>query len=1649
MALKFLNNGYFAGKVGIGTQTLGGKLDIAYTGTGGTGTFGIGEGLNISSFSPNITFNDSSSGVDNYSIHLNQNVFTLGRYTSATAQNPDLVLKSGNVGIGTDSPSYPLHVSSTLGYPVLVERTNSNDAGIRFKDQNTTDIDSVRIGAIGNDFRVFTNGSERMRIDSSGNVGIGTDDPADTLSYGRALDIQSSTGGAIYLRDSDATSVYGLFSYEGGTTNRTNIGGVGVDNYLRIISGGGEAMRINYSKDVMMGNTVVNPASNFSAQKGFGYKFSTGQTEIATTADVSALTLGRNLSADGSILELRKESTIIGLFGSNTTGGQPLLDISANTTNGNMRFLTAGSERMRIDSTGNVGIGTTSPSQKLHVDGNARVTGAYYDSNNSPGTANQVLVSTATGTDWIDGSAIPGVPAGSGTLNTVAMWTPDGDTLGNAPITVSGNDSTFAGDITVSGNQFFNGEFIEGDGKEMFRYTDGWLRINENNDFGSGIYCGTGLLRTDGEFQVGGSGQYAKITSTGAATFAGNVTLSSTLPLLYLTNTTASTGKNWRLSSATNGKFFIAQEGVVDAITLDHTSGNATFAGAANINGLLDVNTGAANTVAIFESTSDKAFIRIKDDDTDTYLISRNNAFSIGDSSADYNNFKVNITNGNTEIAGSLKATQLELQSAVPSILFNETDVTANWRNRVQTGGYRVQYASDGSTFSDYFVLGASANTVEKDTTFTEQAFSAATSSGDASSTLTTKGYVDGLITGATIYRGTWDPDVSLNSGYGNPNLNTVTQTSGYYYICSADGAATPNGATTEPNTWNTGDWVIWNDDIGTSGEWQKIDNSSVLSGAGTGQTVALWEGTSSVTDSETLGNAPITVSGSNVLVSAGLQILRTSDPFIQFYEGSTNVGDVFADTSLNNIVLRGASGHGVRIMSNGEADNSEAGITLDTSSNVGIGTTSPGADLHVNSVNTAGTVIVGRTGTNINASTSIGTITFPADYNASPANYAQVRAYSNALSSLRGSLDFNVKSTSGNILTGLTVYGTNSGVNVGIGTTSPTTRLNTMVAANTDQMVLGTASGGFKVGNTTGNEYGINMGVSNSGASWIQVGRTDGTATAYDLSLQASGGNVGIGTISPAFKLTVDGIGSEGAIGIERDTVSASTIIGALNFTNNNGATIYGRVRGGRNSNGDGYASLGTGLGDNLYAIEGGNVGIGTTTPGSKLQVYSAASTNVFITGYGTSAQNDWGAQNAMFVKTDNGLVISKQNAQNNTNRLYTFYNDASGNAEQYIHNTSNTATIKLDSAGDSYFNGGNVGIGTTTNISSPLTIQTDSSAGALSIIGRNNGTNDEAVISFYEYDGTTRNAYIIKEAGNLAFATGTGGSASERMRVFSNGNVNIGVAETGSSAVTGPFVVTHSSSRFLTSSFEEGTVSLSAKNNNNNLESLRIAGDSIKFFNGTNAVGSQKMVILSSGNVGIGVTGPQSKLQVDGGIQMADDTATASATKVGTMRYRTDTEYVEVTGTELVTNGDFANGQTSWTVSGADATHIATFNGDTLRYQSSTTSPQLIVAQASVLEVGKIYKITIDIETLTSGSLKVDSLGGLNITPSVGVSTFYATATGTTFNITRATTNVDITIDDVSVAEVTAEDASYADMCMQTGASTYEWVNIVRNTY
>ena len=240
-------------------------------------------------------------------------------------------------------------------------------------------------------------------------------------------------------------------------------------------------------------------------------------------------------------------------------------------------------------------------------------------------------------------------------------------------------------------------------------------------------------------------------------------------------------------------------------------------------------------------------------------------------------------------------------QNGAVSLFYNNAQKLATTSTGVSVTGNLVA-SNDITATGDLSVRDIAARDIAaRDATLSGQGFSAATSSGDASSTLTTKGYVDGLITGATIYRGAWDPS---GGGYGSPDLSGVTQTSGYYYICSAAGTAEPNGTGTEPDTWETGDWVIYNDVSGT-GQWQKIDNSSVLSGVGTGQTVALWEGAGSVTDSETLGNAPITVSGNNTTFAG----IATGTSFSSSTDSGININGITMTRVAVNSAIRVGNG--------------------------------------------------------------------------------------------------------------------------------------------------------------------------------------------------------------------------------------------------------------------------------------------------------------------------------------------------------------------------------------------------------------------------------------------------------------------------------------------------------------------------------------------------------------------------------------------------------------------------------------------------------------------------------------------------------------------------------------------------------------------
>jgi len=173
------------------------------------------------------------------------------------ATNYDLVLQpnGGNVGIGTATPGAKLDISNgqfRLSTAYQVQWFNG-----------ATQLGSILCDSGPNlTFQTGSSNTERMRIDSSGNVGIGTASPTDSSGFGRCIDMQSTTGAALYLRDSDATSTYGYFAYEGGGTRACYFGAIGADTIIRFITAGSERGRVTAAGEWLIGGTTDNGAYN-------------------------------------------------------------------------------------------------------------------------------------------------------------------------------------------------------------------------------------------------------------------------------------------------------------------------------------------------------------------------------------------------------------------------------------------------------------------------------------------------------------------------------------------------------------------------------------------------------------------------------------------------------------------------------------------------------------------------------------------------------------------------------------------------------------------------------------------------------------------------------------------------------------------------------------------------------------------------------------------------------------------------------------------------------------------------------------------------------------------------------------------------------------------------------------------------------------------------------------------------------------------------------------------------------------------------------------------------------------------------------------------------------------------------------------------
>jgi hypothetical protein len=115
-----------------------------------------------------------------------------------------------------------------------------------------------------------------------------------------------------------------------------------------------------------------------------------GIATFATTAGISTSIIG----GIGSITQLQ-------VTGISTFNNGPIF-IGAATSTG------TASQPLQVTGgayvSGNLGIGSTNPAQKLHVVGNVRITGGIYDSNNNVGSASSVLTSTGSGISWVAAS---------------------------------------------------------------------------------------------------------------------------------------------------------------------------------------------------------------------------------------------------------------------------------------------------------------------------------------------------------------------------------------------------------------------------------------------------------------------------------------------------------------------------------------------------------------------------------------------------------------------------------------------------------------------------------------------------------------------------------------------------------------------------------------------------------------------------------------------------------------------------------------------------------------------------------------------------------------------------------------------------------------------------------------------------------------------------------------------------------------------------------------------------------------------------------------------------------------------------------------------------------------------------------------------
>jgi fibronectin-binding autotransporter adhesin len=333
MALEFLNDAYFAAKVGIGTESPGAVLEIRASSSNPYGA------LRLSTSSTKYWQFNTIYSSTNPDLFIAPNGGTAAMTLQAT----------GNVGIGTTSPGAKLEINDT----------------------------NKAINTKGN---LFVSTTDTLAVDKGGQISLG----------------------GVW----SGTSQIQFAGIAGRKENATSGNAGGYLQFSTTVSSGGnltEKMRITSVGGISFGSTGTAYGTSGQVLTSAGNASPTWTTP--TTGSVTSINTGGGL--DGGPI---------------TGSGTIEVEYDAVSTN----VLQSGFDYRN----------STIVSGDYVMVSNPSATGTY-----------RRIGYTKVGNLLAAGG---GSVSGSGTLNTVPLWTPNGTTLGDSPITISGNNSTFAGTVTAA-----------------------------------------------------------------------------------------------------------------------------------------------------------------------------------------------------------------------------------------------------------------------------------------------------------------------------------------------------------------------------------------------------------------------------------------------------------------------------------------------------------------------------------------------------------------------------------------------------------------------------------------------------------------------------------------------------------------------------------------------------------------------------------------------------------------------------------------------------------------------------------------------------------------------------------------------------------------------------------------------------------------------------------------------------------------------------------------------------------------------------------------------------------------------------------------------------------------------------------------------